>query len=277
MDQPSDEEKKQEAVGHCVYVLVSLFGTAAFICGMSANAYCDFASREVEFVEGFDLAAACTDLNLTGTQEQICNTILTDHGVGFYGWYATVPVDQQVCLSYTLWHPDVGYVTPEFDTKFNSAKASSITANVMGAFAWFTLMLSNCCPITQERLKGLSCYFFTACLFQGLSLLLFKSDVCEPSFFAQYFPNEDLDEIISGVTCSLGRGSKFAISATVLYFVTIFLIPIAIAPPPIGNSRAAPVDTAAGDAEQGETAAVPTETAAGDAEKGETAGAPAES
>ncbi len=104
MDQPLDEEKKQ-AVGKCAYVLVTLFSTAAFICGMYANAYCDFARREVEFVEGFDLAAACASLDLTGNQEQICNTLFTNHGVGCYGWYATVPVDEQVCLSYTLWNP----------------------------------------------------------------------------------------------------------------------------------------------------------------------------
>jgi hypothetical protein len=252
MDQLPDEEKKQ-AVGNCAYVLVTLFSTAAFICGTYANAYCDFVGREVEFVEGFDLAAACADLDLTGAQEQICNTLFTNHGVGFYSWYATIPVDEQVCLSYTLWIPDVGYVTPEFDTKFNSARAFAITANVLGAFAFFTLMLSSCCPLTQERLKGLSFYFFMACLFQGLSLLIFKSDICKPAFFEQYFPNQDLDEIVSSVTCSLGRGSKLAISATVFYFVANNLTPIAIAPSPIGYSRAAPAETAAGDAEQGET------------------------
>jgi hypothetical protein len=135
MNQPSDEEKKQ-AAGKCAYILVTLFSTAAFICGMYANAYCNFASREVEFVEGFDLAAACADLDL-------CNTLFTNHGVGFYGWYATVSVNEQVCLSYTLWYPYVGFATPEFDTKFNSARAFAITANVLGAFAWFNLMLSS--------------------------------------------------------------------------------------------------------------------------------------
>jgi hypothetical protein len=273
MDQPSEAEKKRP-VGQCAYLLVTLFSTAAFICGLYANAFCDFASREVEFVEGFDLAEACADLRLTGSQEQICNTLFTNHGVGFYGWYATVPVDEQVCLSYTVWNPNAGYVTPEFDTKFNSARAFAITANVLGAFAWFTLMLASCCPITQGRLKALSFYFFPACLFQGLSLLIFKSDICTPLFFAQYFPNQDLDEIVSGVTCSLGRGSKLAISATVLYFVSNMLTPIAIAPSPIGYSMAAPAETAARDAEQDETGA-PAETAGGDAEKGET-GAPAE-
>jgi hypothetical protein len=255
-EQLSDEEKKQ-AVGKCAYALVTLFSTAAFICGMYANAYCDFADREVEFVENFDMAAACASLDLTGTQEQICRTLFTNHGVGFYGWFATVPVDEQVCLSYTQFIPNVGYVTPVFDTKFNSARAFAITANVLGSFAWFTLMFSSCCPITQDRLNGLTFYFMMACFFQGLSLLIFKSDICTPAFFAQYFPNQDVDEFVADVTCSLGTGAKFAISATVLYFLANNLTPIAIAPSPIGYKRA---DAASGDAEQGETAPEQVET-----------------
>ncbi len=64
MDELSDEEKKQ-AVGKCAYSLVTLLSTAALICGMYANAHCDFASREVELEEDFDLAAACARLDLT--------------------------------------------------------------------------------------------------------------------------------------------------------------------------------------------------------------------
>ena len=50
-------------------------------------------------------------------------------------------MDQQVCYPYTLITP-WGYVTPEMDTKFNSARALSITAIVLGGAAWFTLMVS---------------------------------------------------------------------------------------------------------------------------------------
>lgn len=69
-------------------------------------------------------------------------------------------------------------MTPSFDTKFNSAKALLITGNVFGAFAFFTLVMSSCCPLSQQRLKGLSCYFTLATLFTGLSLLIFKSSAC---------------------------------------------------------------------------------------------------
>lgn len=86
------------------------------------------------------------------------------------------PVDTQVCLSYTLLTP-WGWQTPDMDTKFNSARALSITGIVLGGAAWFTLILASCCKLDQGKLNGLSCYFFLATLFQGLSLLIFRSNV----------------------------------------------------------------------------------------------------
>ena len=150
-------------------------------------------------------------------------------------WYATIPVDEQVCISYTL-QTDDGWISPDFDTKFNSASALALTANVLGAFTWFTLMFSSCCPVSQNRLKGLSIYLFLACLFQGLSLLIFRSNVCSKGFLLSYFPNvsEDITGGIAKVSCELGSGSKLAIAATVLYFVCNKLAMIAVAPPPIG-------------------------------------------
>jgi hypothetical protein len=237
----SDEEmeKKREAVGKGCFMLLSLFSTAAFICGMYANAYCDFAHREVVFSPDFDLATACSELDFTDTVlESACTTLFSEHGVGFYGWYGTVPVDQQVCFAYTLSIPNVGYITPEFDTKFNSARAFAITANVLGAFAWFTIHLASCCKLDQAKLNGMTFYFFAACLFQGLTLLIFRSEICEPDFFAQYFPNQELDGVVEDVTCSLGVGAKLAISATVLYFVCNSITPLCIVPNPIGYNRA---------------------------------------
>jgi hypothetical protein len=140
--------------------------------------------------------------------------------------------------------PNVGYVTPEFDTKFNSAKALAITASVLGAFAWFTLMFTTCCPISQRRLKALSFYFFLATLFQGLTFLIMKSNVCSKGFFAAYFPTPNstfvtnitsakFDEVVVDVSCSLDTGSKLSLSATIFYFLCNCLIPAAIAPKPI--------------------------------------------
>jgi hypothetical protein len=127
-------------------------------------------------------------------------------------------------------------VTPDFDTKFNSARALSITGSVLGGAAWFTLMLASCCRLDQARLKGLSCYFFLATLFQGLSLLIFRSNVCQAGFFSAYFINPSAGatttstnlDFVESVTCGLSTGSKLAIAATVLWFVCNSMVPASV-------------------------------------------------
>jgi hypothetical protein len=233
----SEEEMKRQTAGKGCFSVLSIFSTAAFICGLYANAYCDFAEREIIFAPEYDLETACTDLDFEDTAlEDICNSLLGEHGIGFYGFWGTVPVDTQVCFSYTQPIPGVGYITPEFDTKFNAARAFAVTANVLGAFAWFTIAMSSCCKLDQSRLNGMTCYFLLACLFQGLSLLIFKSDICEPGFYAAYFPNQDMGDIIAEVDCSLGRGAKLAICATVFYFVCNTITPLCIVPDPVRYS-----------------------------------------
>jgi len=100
-------------------------------------------------------------------------------------------------------------------------------------------VLASCCKLDQGKLNGLACYFFLATLFQGLSLLIFRSNVCTPGFFSVYFtapgtaaPNT-MPEWMESVSCSLGKGSKLAISATVLWFVCSNMLPAAVVPDPL--------------------------------------------
>jgi hypothetical protein len=163
--------------------------------------------------------------------------------VGFYGWMATVPVDTQVCVSYAQPVPNVGWVVPDFDKAFNAAEVFAIMANVFGAFGWFSVIFATCCPVSQERIAGLSCYFSLACICQSLTFLLYASNVCEPGFFGAYFPAIDIDNTVEDVTCSLGTGAKLSITAAVLYAVCSSLAPISSAPAPIGYRRAANSET----------------------------------
>ena len=92
----------------------------------------------------------------------------------------------------------------------------------------------------QRRLKGIACYFWIACVFQGLSLIMFHSDICTRDFFAPYFiapaqqTNATLlqtfNTAIESVDCGLSVGSKMAISACVLYFVCSLMVPFSIVP-----------------------------------------------
>jgi hypothetical protein len=111
---------------------------------------------------------------------------------------------------------------------------------VFGGAAWFTLTCSTCCRMDQTRLKGIACYFWIATLFQGLSLIMFNSNVCSEGFFESYFISPDqqdnqtvIDEysnVLEGVSCTLSLGSKMAISATVLYFICSLMVPFSIVP-----------------------------------------------
>ena len=53
-------------------------------------------------------------------------------------------------------------------------------------------------------------------------------------FFESYFVNvPGAIDLVESVSCSLDRGSKLAISATVLYFFCMNLIPGALVPEPV--------------------------------------------
>jgi putative copper export protein len=112
------------------------------------------------------------------------------------------------------------------------ALVSSFIANVFGGVAFFTLWLAACCPVSQSRIRALSCNFFIACLFQGFTLLIFQSNICQKGFFAVYFPGADLSAVKS-VSCSLDTGSNLAVSATVFYFLCMFVVQKALVPKPI--------------------------------------------
>lgn len=139
-----------------------------------------------------------------------------------------------------LCHSDKGYVTPTTDLNFNSARAFTYVANIFGGIAFFTIWLASCCPMDNQRLKGLSCNFFIATLSQGLTLLIFQSSVCDIGFFSAYFTPPGMDEtippsdVISGTSCSLSTGSNLAITATVFYFLCMLTVPAARVPKPLG-------------------------------------------
>lgn len=245
----SDDQKRQ-VVGKANFCCLSIYSCIAFICGIYATAYCAFVQRNVETGSGFQ--SYCTS---EGIDQGLCNTLTENHGVGFWTWQTTVPQNQVVCLGYTQWIPGLGYVTPEFDLNFNSARAFTYVANIFGGIGFFTIWLASCCPMSQARLKGLSCNFFIATLFQGLTLIIFQSNVCQTGFFSAYFtpagsdPTTPPTDVIVSTTCSLSTGSNLAITATVFYFLCMLTVPAATVPIPLGMPGGLGGGTAAEEAE----------------------------
>jgi hypothetical protein len=235
-DDNMDENAKREIAGKCCFHILTLVATASWICGLWSLSTCNFAERYVTLEDGLTADEACLELGLNGTWGPVCDSLLNGTTeVGFWGFEVTVPVNQRACYGYTITMP-WGYVSPYFDTKFNSARALIIAANGLGGAAWFTLMFAACCKLDRSKMKCMGCYFFLACLFQGLGLLFFQSSACNVGFFSSYFPPSsgvDTLGVVQGVSCSLATGSKLCISACVLYCCSNSLVGAAIPPEPV--------------------------------------------
>lgn len=248
----TEEEKKKMMAGQFNYLLLMTLSLTAFILGQNASWTCNFATRKVNFFDENTVESTCAQGDLTFTEASVCGTFLGDHGIGFYHWMGVVPVDTKVCLSWTQFVPKTGYVTPEFDSAFGAAEVFAVMANVFGAFGWFSTIMATCCPVSQERIAGLSCYFSLACICQCFTFLIYSSDICQEGWYGQYFPQLDLDNAVESVECSLGSGAKMSITAAVLYAVCSFLAPMSTAPQPVrlGGYGRAPAEEPQAQAQQ---------------------------
>jgi len=242
----SEDERKRLVVGQSNYLALMFLSLLATILSSNASWFCNFADREILWQPDFDKAAACAALNWTTSdyEQEVCNVFFDKQGVGFNYWYATVPVDTQVCMSYSQMIPNVGVIEAEFDAAFNAAKTFSVMANIFGYLGMLTIFFATCCPVDQNRIAGVACYFTLACVCQCFTFLIFASNICDGGFFAQYYPGLKWDEIVAGATCSLSDGGKQSVTASVLYALCSALAPLAVAPLPIGYRRL-PADTPA--------------------------------
>ena len=163
----SDMDRKKRAQGVCCFNLLGLVATAAFICGIYSYAYCDFIARYVTLTPEYtitgtdgtttsDYTKACNDLGYgsddgsdsgsNNMSTEICSSLLQDHGIGFSYWQATIPVDKEVCFTYTQLTP-WGFVTPEFDSAFIASRWFSIIGYV------YVVMNSNYFKLYRRILR----------------------------------------------------------------------------------------------------------------------------
>jgi hypothetical protein len=91
----SDEEKKR-MTGEGNFCCTSIFSCIAFICGLYAAWNCSFLEREVVLSDDF-----LTNCEAADIPEDVCNALTLKHGIGFYGFEVTVPIDETICLDYT--------------------------------------------------------------------------------------------------------------------------------------------------------------------------------
>lgn len=110
----------------------------------------------------------------------------------------------------------------EFGEAMKWSRATSTIALIIALGFAFVDFLSACTingrRIASPFVQGFG--YVAASIFMGLSLLLLDSDVCNKDNdiseqFQALFPNVNFDQS----HCSIARGAKYAISATVFYFL----------------------------------------------------------
>ena len=158
----------------------------------------------------------------------------TSHKIGFWDWEITSG-NNTVCVPYKVCIETKACFTPNFDSAFNAARTFALFATMIGGVATIIILAGLCFPFNPWYLAPV---YVVLMLFQGLSLLVFRSDLCEVLGDADFWlggGGENLDDFgdytddvqqledyltsNTEVTCSNGAGSKMAISATVMWFL----------------------------------------------------------
>lgn len=154
------------------------------------------------------------------------------HKVGLWDW----EVQGGVCVPYTVCIQTRACYSPAFDSAFNSARTFAVLSSMLGGVVTLAICASLCFPFNPVYLTPV---YVLLMLFQGLSLMVYSSEICDRlgdvSFWLgaggqQIDPitgdlTEDaqqLEDYLTSnteVTCSNGAGSKMAISAVVMWFL----------------------------------------------------------
>lgn len=151
-------------------------------------------------------------------------------GIWHYQWFSVILVDGGSGSSIGFYNTCHSYPSAQdIDTKWKSVEAFSIVAIVFGFFSCIAL----CCSVSSKVPgKCAALLLFMTTLFQGLQLLVFKSNMCDKAknYVVTYI--EDRTPGTWSDRCSLTWGSNCAIAATCIYFVAMLM---ACAAPPGGG------------------------------------------
>lgn len=173
-----------------------VFGGCALFLSLLGNLVCQFVS--------FGIAV-----------EQTTREADIFFGIWYYKGLANVTTGNvvqtiEVCKSYPS--------GTAFDSTWQSAKAFSIIAPVIGGVFWCWICFALCSEMPRSVWRMIGGLFVLNTVFQGLTLLYLNSDGCLNNEFTAFieglYPNVTADD-----TCSMAWGAKTAIAATACWFV----------------------------------------------------------
>ena len=184
-----------------MYALPGVFAFVAFLLGFGGTS-CSF----LQFSSTSD--AAVTDANPTGEP-------LTIHfGFWYYqSWQisnSTNSIIEESCDHY----PD----SINIDKNWKAARIFSVITLTIGASLLLLNVIVGCLSSKKNFYTPTGWGYLLCCVTQGFGLLLLDSNVCKNNALIQEleqsFPHIQFDD-----TCSMSRGAKCTIAATVLWFV----------------------------------------------------------
>lgn len=154
------------------------------------------------------------------------------HKVGLWDW----EVKGGVCVPYTVCIQTRACFSPAFDSAFNSARTFAVLSSMLGGVVTLVICASLCFPFNPIYLTPV---YVLLMLFQGLSLMVYSSQMCDRLGDVSFWlgaGGENIDPITGDLTeeaqqyedyltfntevsCRNGAGSKMAISAVVMWFL----------------------------------------------------------
>ena len=107
--------------------------------------------------------------------------------------------------------------------------AFAILTPVIGGLALFYAILGTCCTVPPSRWKAMGTIFMTMSVFQGLTLLVLKSSICNDNLALDMMDavDSDLRDSFSN-TCEWAIGLEFSIAAVAFWFLaglSTFILP----------------------------------------------------
>jgi len=203
------------AQGNCGCCCKNSCPTTGFaICAVIASAifafFCKSVKIEAISVEGADFLLGNNDLRF-GPWTQL-RTKVIDVGPGL-----TIQT-QDSCVEWDN--------NPDIDSKWTAVRAFTIITVVLGALLTLIVSMADC--IRPSHIAPLwrpisGCFLIVLPLFQGLTFLIFRSNVCEDNSVAQALNKllqlrADTDEDFYEDECSWDEGSSANVAAIVAWF-----------------------------------------------------------
>eukprot|EP01083_Nonionella_stella_P051371 136368_1 len=165
--------------------LPNLLTTMAFILSTYAHFSCRFIKREV-----------------TVSDAKENDTTFSAFTLGL--WSFMDPNIYGLCFRYPS--------NINFDPYFETARAMAPLSAILGGLVMLSFWFGSCIGMTKEGWRFCSFVLILTTLFEGLTLLIFKSDFCK-----------EHDEGLL-YSCKLSTGANLTIASIVMYFVAALCV-----------------------------------------------------